>query len=318
MLPLISVCIYTYNRADLLATALESVCSQAFECGDCEVVVVDNRSTDDTHSVVGRFMERFSNVRYVWEETPGSSAARNRAWREARGEYAGFLDDDARAAPDWLAVAAGVIEKQAPDVLGGPYFACYNTSKPEWFKDEYGSFNPYEQEKFLNADDGYLSGSNLFVRRSLLEKLGGFDATLGMFGKQIGYGEETRLLRRVRQEFPEAVIYYEPRLVIQHLVRPEKFSLRWQVRNRFNLGRYSYLAFSDDVHTLELRHVLGFLGLPLLMACEATFGALLRSRRAYPYAHNYYYEVVLRHLTTWGKLYERLVQYWLVKKLRSQ
>jgi glycosyltransferase involved in cell wall biosynthesis len=314
---IISVIICTQNRADLLSTALESVCRQAFGRDNYEMVVVDNGSTDATPAVVDRFRERYPNIRYFREETPGLSVARNRGWREARGEFVAFLDDDAKANPDWLAVAAQDIGIWNPDVFGGPYLAYYSTSRPDWFKDSYGSFNPYSQPKTLTSSDEYLSGSNLFVRRSLLEKLGGFDASLGMRGKKIGYGEEARLLRRARQEFPKALIYYEPKLVIQHLVRPEKFRLRWQVCNRFNLGRSSYLAFSDDVHTLELRHVLGFVGLPFMMAGEATFGALLRSRRDYPYVQNYYFEVVLRHMTTWGKLYERLSQYLFGRRGRS-
>ena len=136
--------------------------------------------------------------------------------------------------------------------------------------------------------------------------MGGFNPGLGMQGKQIGYGEETALIRRIRQENREAQIYYEPRLYIYHRVRPEKMRFTWQLRHRFAQGRDGYLTFSDGVHRMTLRHMIGFLALPPVIAIEATIGVIMRNRMTYPYPQNYYYERVFQRIATFGKLYERL------------
>jgi glycosyltransferase involved in cell wall biosynthesis len=303
---LFSVCLYTHNRASLLAQALDSISSQTLQPDQFEIIVVDNRSTDDTRQVVNGFNQRFSNLRYCFEEQLGSANARNRGWREATGEFVGYIDDDGKAPPEWLSVAAKVVQDQDPDLFGGPIYPFFDAPKPVWFKDAYGTFTVLGESRFLASADEYLSGSNLFARRGLLEELGGFESRFGMQGKTIGYGEETVLVRRVRQRIASPRIYYAADLNNYHLVRQEKMSLTWQLRQRIAQGRYNYHVFNDDAHHLAAPHVLGFLALPVLITVEASLGLLLRDRHTYPYAQNYYYERVFQRLITLGKLYERL------------
>jgi glycosyltransferase involved in cell wall biosynthesis len=303
---LFSVCLYTHNRADLLAQALESISNQALPPDQFEIIVVDNHSTDGTRRVVEDYSRRFTNLSYHYEEQLGSASARNRGWREAKGEYIGFIDDDGKAPPEWLSVAARVVRQQGPDLFGGPIYPFYDMPKPGWFKDTYGTFTVLGESRYLTSADEYLSGSNLFARRSLLEEVGGFEPSFGMYGRRIGYGEETVLIRRVRQRFPAGKIYYAADLSNYHLVRQEKMSFNWQLRHRFAQGRDSYHIFNDGSHHISVRHILGFLALPFILCLEATLGVLLRDRRAYPYAQNYYYERLGGRIATLGKLYERL------------
>jgi glycosyltransferase involved in cell wall biosynthesis len=305
MAPIFSVCFYTHNRSRLLAQALESVCAQTLQPDQFEVIVVDNRSTDDTRPLVEDFAGRFPNLRYCYEERLGISSARNRGWREAAAGVVAFMDDDGQAPPEWLSVAARVLQDHAPDLFGGPIYPRYDAPKPAWFRDDYGTLSPGGQGRFLDSPSEYLFGSNLFARRNLLQALGGFAEGLGMKGERIGYGEETALIREARRRFPAVRIYYEPELRNYHLVRPEKMRFGWQLRHRFAQGRDGYHTFQDGAHRLGKRHLAGLLALPFVIALEASLGALLRDRRAYPYPQNYYYERVLQRVATLGKLYER-------------
>lgn len=79
--------ICTYNRAILLAEVLQTVCEQTLARTAYEVIVVDNRSTDDTSLVCYIFAMRYPNVRVYFEEKQGFSYARNRSWQEAKGDY---------------------------------------------------------------------------------------------------------------------------------------------------------------------------------------------------------------------------------------
>jgi len=303
---LFSICLYTHNRAQLLAQALESIGAQSLPQDQFEIIVVDNRSTDDTLQTVEAFARRYKNLRYCYEEHLGSANARNRGWREANGEVVGFIDDDGKAPPEWLSVAARVARERSPDLFGGPINPFYDAPKPDWFRDAYGILSPGGASRFLTSADEYLYGSNLFVRRSLLQGVGGFDEGLGMKGQKIGYGEETVLIRRVRQVFPASRLYYETDLMNYHLVRQEKLLFPWQIRRRFAEGRDGYHIFGNGAHRMTWRHALGVLALPVVITYEATLGVLLRNRQSFPYVQNYYYEHVLQRIATLGRLYERL------------
>jgi glycosyltransferase involved in cell wall biosynthesis len=305
---LFSVVTYTYNREKLLAQVMESICSQSVPFHLYEVIVVDNRSTDGTRTVVESFAARFPNVRYTWEEKQGCSAARNRGWKEAVGDYIAYIDDDAKAPADWLRVAESVIRDQNPDVFGGPVYPFYLAPKPVWYKDEYSTFGNGDQSRVLSGKNEFFHGSNLFARRRLLEELGGFDERLGMFGNRLGYGEETAFLSQVRSRKSDAIIFYEPKLYSYHLVRSEKYALSWQLHSRFALGHYNYQAYGDSATKLQPRHVLGFFALPVMIAWESTLGILLRDRKIYPYYQNYIIERIFKNISTWAKLYQRLTQ----------
>lgn len=108
----VSVIIPTYCRAALLCEAIESVLRQ--DISGCEIIVVDDGSTDDTRERVRDFGGR---VRYLHQENQGLSTARNNGLAIAEGDYIAFLDDD-----DWwmrgkLALQIQILER-LPDVAG--------------------------------------------------------------------------------------------------------------------------------------------------------------------------------------------------------
>ena len=73
----ISVIISTRNRADQLRSCLEALASQRNVTREaCEVIVVDNGSTDHTEQTVRTVQQRFGQIEYLYEETLGLSVAR--------------------------------------------------------------------------------------------------------------------------------------------------------------------------------------------------------------------------------------------------
>jgi glycosyltransferase involved in cell wall biosynthesis len=116
-MPLVSVIIPTYQRANLLRYSLQSVLSQTI--ADFEVLVVDDGSTDETHLVVQKFGD--DRVRYIRHPCNlGGSAARNTGIEHAKGHYVAFQDSD----DEWL---PSKLEKQLeafgilPDGIGAVY-----------------------------------------------------------------------------------------------------------------------------------------------------------------------------------------------------
>ena len=88
-MPSVSVIIPTYNRADFLAEAVDSVLGQTWK--DLEVIVVDDGSTDESQEILRRYGDR---VRFFYQENEGPSSARNLGASRARGQFLAFLDSD--------------------------------------------------------------------------------------------------------------------------------------------------------------------------------------------------------------------------------
>lgn len=115
--PTFSVIIPVYNGAATIARAIVSVLEQTYS--PCELIVVDDGSTDETARVVAGFGRR---VVYHRQANAGVAAARNNGAREARGEWLAFLDADDWYYPerlrwhaDWIARDSGL------DFLTGDY-----------------------------------------------------------------------------------------------------------------------------------------------------------------------------------------------------
>jgi hypothetical protein len=215
-----------------------------------------------------------------------------------------YIDDDCTVPKEWLAVAQEIIERLAPPLFGGPYGPFYNSPKPRWYRDGYGSYDCGSTARGLGADE-YLTGTNMFIRRTVLERLGGFSPEVGMAGQQLGYGEEIAIQRRYRRECPGGIIHYDPRLGVSHLVRAEKMTLRWCARHMFTIGRdwQRVLSHTGEKRSSVLPAVFRGSRAVLRMVMGLVWGVLVRDRSRYPFIENYIYEVGFVELRAVGMAY---------------
>lgn len=99
--PVVSIVIPTYNRAQTLTRAIESIRAQSFQ--DWEIIVVDDGSTDSTPNLLSNYAARLGQALMVIRQyNRGCSAARNRGIEMARGRYVAFLDSDDEFRPQKL------------------------------------------------------------------------------------------------------------------------------------------------------------------------------------------------------------------------
>lgn len=88
---LVSVIMPSWNTSNFIAESIQSVIDQTYE--NWELIIVDDCSTDNTDEVVAKFKDK--RIRYFKnEKNSGAALSRNRALREARGEWIAFLDSD--------------------------------------------------------------------------------------------------------------------------------------------------------------------------------------------------------------------------------
>ena len=113
---LVSVIMPSWNTGRFIAESIQSVLNQTYR--DLELIIADDCSTDDTDEVVGAFSD--SRIRYIKnEKNMGAALSRNRAMREARGEWIAFLDSDDLWEPEKL-------EKQIAFMKDNGYVFSYH------------------------------------------------------------------------------------------------------------------------------------------------------------------------------------------------
>lgn len=111
--PLVSVVLPTFNRADLLGRAIDSVRQQTYRT--FELLVVDDGSTDDTAALIAGIAD--DRLRYLPQSANrGQAAARNEGLRRARGDFISFQDSDDVWMPDRLARLMAAFETAGPRV----------------------------------------------------------------------------------------------------------------------------------------------------------------------------------------------------------
>ncbi|MGE0105149.1 MAG: glycosyltransferase family 2 protein [Blastocatellales bacterium] len=97
--PLVSIIIPTFNHARYVQRSVSSALAQTWP--DCEVIVVDDGSSDDTRHALAPFAAR---IRYHYQSNSGLGAARNTGIRLARGAFLQFLDADDTISPEKIEV----------------------------------------------------------------------------------------------------------------------------------------------------------------------------------------------------------------------
>jgi len=164
----VSVVIPTYNRAEFLKRAIESVFKQTFQ--DFELIIVDDGSTDKTKEVVNSFWS--DKIKYIYQENSGGAARpKNTGIKVATGEYIAILDDDDEWLPEKLEKQVRFLDEHPEiDIVGCNYLI---NGKKEYRIPEYKDV----LKRILETDD-MGTGSIMVYRRKVFDNVGLFDENL--------------------------------------------------------------------------------------------------------------------------------------------
>ena len=109
MAGLVSIVMPSYNTAPFIAESIQSVLAQSYK--DWELIIVDDCSTDNTDDAVRPYLSD-ERIKYLKnEKNVGAAVSRNRALREAKGEWIAFLDSDDLWMPEKLEKQIRFMEK---------------------------------------------------------------------------------------------------------------------------------------------------------------------------------------------------------------
>ena len=241
--PLVTIVICTRNRSVFLEKCLKSLIAQESDRAQYEILIVDNGSTDSTASVIREHADG-TFVRSIHEPVTGLSRARNTGWQHARGQFVGYIDDDAVAGERWVQGVRTVFEtvNPHPHMVGGPIFLEWETRAPDWMDEELSvplGWVYWGDQPCRLSDQQRLGGGNSVYPKECLTALGGFDERLGRIGDRLLSGEETQFQKRIEAE--GGFLYYHPEISIWHFVPKERTRPVWFYRRYFWGGRTDYI-----------------------------------------------------------------------------
>jgi glucosyl-dolichyl phosphate glucuronosyltransferase len=260
----VTVAICTWNRCHSLRRTLERMVRMRVpEDLEWELLVVNNRSTDETDETVDSFQGRLP-VRRSWEPEPGLSNARNRALAEATGDYLIWTDDDVLVDDDWLAAYVRAFRRWPDaDLFGGPIEPLFEGEPPAWILRVMHWIGPVFGQQTLGEEPVRLTpeilplgpyGGNMAMRRSALRRFP-FDPSLGVRHGEYATGEETQVMARMLEAGLEGWWTPEPRVGhwIPRSSQTPRYVRRWFVgcgKGEVHLGDQSALRLAKRPYRL--------------------------------------------------------------------
>jgi glycosyltransferase involved in cell wall biosynthesis len=301
--PFVSVIVSTRDRPEGIQTCLRSLL--ALHYPRYEVIVVDNApSTSATADFIQQTYADTPQVRYVREDRPGLSWARNCGIRAAKGEILAFTDDDVVVDRYWLLelVRGFRVTNDVACVTGAILPLELETPAQFWFEEYEGRGN-YSNRRFtrrifdkakrhvhLLRPGEYGGGANMGFTAAFLRGVGGFDPALGAGRK--ASGEDIAALFQAIARGSKLV--QQPTALVYHRHRRNYTSLRKQIYH-YGTGYTAYLIKSilDNPQLL----------LDLITKLPFDFFSILRSWSSHKRKKSIYYPKELNWLELNGRLY---------------
>jgi glucosyl-dolichyl phosphate glucuronosyltransferase len=293
----ITVLICTYNRASYLGATLDSLAQMEAPGLNWEVLVVDNNSNDETAAVVlSRVAGYPAPLRYLFEGRQGKSNALNTGMAATDADIIAFTDDDVRIPTDWLTRTRAAFDTFNCDYVGGRVYPWWEAAPPRWLPSSNGrlwaviALLDYGPEP-LRFGRRIPLGVNMAVKRSAIERVGGFNPRMGRTAGTL-MGQEQREWF-LRAHAAGVVGYYAPDIVVHHWIPCDRLTKRYFRRWFYwrGIGRAMlYAQTGKDMESPEqsqldfaqVKHVLGiprYLFRNALIAARDVVSALIRRDR---------------------------------------
>lgn len=238
----LSIVICTYNRAQYLPNALRSLNEQSANGQSFEVMIVDNASTDATQEVCEKLIPQLTTTTFSYhkEKQQGASYARNTGAMLANAPLLCFMDDDAVAHHDFVERIIDFFSRH-PEAggLGGRIIPLYIPEEPAWMSHYVSSLvGHFHYSKKVTTFRGgkFPFESNMTLPTELFKKINGFNVRLpGVVGHVRIGGEGKDLFMRLTALGPK--VYYDPSVVVTHVVETERLTNRYLTEVAQGIGR---------------------------------------------------------------------------------
>ena len=248
----LTVCICTWNRAQLLDMALDSFNKlQIPKNTEWEFLIVNNNCSDETDEVIAKHAAKLP-IRRLFEANPGKSYALNQAIRKARGEYILWTDDDALVDPNWMAAYAEAF-KNWPEaaIFGGPVKPWFRNTPPKWLTEEtlpfvasayalidYGEKHPELTKSILPY------GVNMATRYKEQSRYM-FDTNLGPRPNSELRGEEIALVIKMLEDGVKG--RWVQGAFVRHYIPQERMTIRYLKNYYRGYGEFEWIEVKNGM-----------------------------------------------------------------------
>lgn len=244
----ISVIVPHRDDWDRLETCVGELTAQRAAVEGCEIIVVDNDSSDRARA--DAFRARFGDaIVFASEAEQGAACARNTGTRLARGEIFAFIDSDCRPAQDWVANILACAHTHG--YCGGQVYLLpsgENVTPAEAFEKVFA----FRQEYYV-TNKNFSVTANLAVRRDIFDDVGLFRNGVS---EDLDWGQRAAARGHRIVFCPAAVVWHPPRRSFEELRRKWRRLCREEVQlGRVNgkglateIGRILAVAASPFVH----------------------------------------------------------------------
>ncbi len=239
--PLISVIIPTYNRADILPRAINSVLEQTYK--NFELIIVDDASSDNTSQLIKSIND--TRIKYIrHDKNSNGSVARNTGITNAKGEYIAFLDSD----DEWKK------EKLYEQFM---FYGRKNMRETICYTSSYEidgvslKIKPKREKRkneqvadYLFSDGGLIQTSTLMIHKSILNKV--------KFNPKLKRHQDWDLCIEFEKHGYSFIFFNKPLTVrykeddrgdrISNIKNPEP-SIYWINNNKKHISERAYISF---------------------------------------------------------------------------
>lgn len=173
---MISIVIPVYNSSNTIISALTSVINQDITNIKYEIIIINDGSIDDSGLLINSFINEnpLVDIKYYFQKNAGVSAARNKGIKLAKYEWIAFLDSDDKWCPHKLSAQINVIVCENINV---DFIGCARNNEKLYLKGKLiNKLHKATVKELLSKM--YPQTSTALVRKTLLEKLNGYDESM--------------------------------------------------------------------------------------------------------------------------------------------
>jgi glycosyltransferase involved in cell wall biosynthesis len=193
--PYVSVIMPAYNRSNYLGRSISSFINQTYQ--NCELIVVDDGSNDNTFQVVSEYMNLHDNIRFLRHSNRKASLSKNAGIQAATGKFIAFLDSDDEYKPDYLEKRVQFMDANpAVDLIEGGAIVVGD----EYLKDK------FDLSRKIHFSACHI-GATFFGKAEVFIALAGFDKDI-FYSEDSTFWEKAEMMFNVTKVAWPGYVYY--------------------------------------------------------------------------------------------------------------
>lgn len=239
-----AICVCTYNRGAAIVRTLEALDAMDRVGGRlARIVVVNNRSSDNTAEVVQRFIDEHPDtvIELMHEDKRGKVNAIRAFFKATNEPIVCIIDDDCLPDEGWARGMLGLMDEEPrAAAVGGPVENVWEsgpTRIAKIYRRSLGDQLMGDERIRLDNPGSFLMGASMAYRREAVEATGWLDGCVldCRRGEQIDCGEDAELCIRIRQAGWE--VWYEPSAKMGHIIPARRQTIAYMAKLRESICR---------------------------------------------------------------------------------